>query len=514
MVAVAAAGATGSVSLRADDGGAPGRAARLSDAEGQVQVSQGGEALADRALVNTPLFEGMQIATGDDGRAEIQFDDGSVARIPPDSSVTLTSLKPGGDTEVSLDSGMAYFELQGSQGSPMRVRFGSSLVTGSGFTVLRVKLDDGPGEMAVFSGNAHVDGTNGTSMDLRGGQSVALTDMNLAESIEPDSWDAWNSDRDQAQTSTGLGTTAATNNVPNPNNPAWGDLNSDGTWYDVPDQGYVWSPYEASNAGWDPFSEGYWVWNPQYGYMWVSQYSWGFMPYQCGIWNWYGGFGWGWAPQNCSPWWGGGGGWAFNVGTMPTWYRLPLRPRPIRPLNPRPMQPGGRLRVGLRPVAPVIPVSRRLLSGTTPLPPREPNHPVQMGGVTAQPLRPTAPRAAGGGPAMGFTHVTPVSVGTGQRTGTTITPTPVYTPPDRGYMPAPGYGGGRPGYVPVPQPGGRRTPGGVMPAPRTGAGGGTYRPPSAPRPSGGGGSHPAPSGGGHPSSGGGGSHPSGGSSHK
>ena len=514
MVAMGAASTLGSLALRADEGGAAGRAARLSSAEGQVQIVQGGEALADRALVNTPLFEGMQIATGDDGQAEIQFDDGSIARIPPDSSVTLTALKAGGETEVSLDSGMAYFELQGSQSTPMRVRFGGSVVTGSGFTVLRIKLDDGPGEMAVFSGTAHVDGTNGTSMDVHGGQSVGLTDLNVAESIEPYSWDAWNSDRDQALSSVDEGSTAATSNLANPNNPAWGDLNSGGTWYDVPDQGYVWSPYEASNQGWDPWSEGYWMWNPRFGYMWVSTYSWGYMPYQCGIWNWYGGFGWGWAPQNCSPWWGVGGGWAFNVGTMPPWYRLPLRPRPIRPLNPRPMQPGGRLHVGLRPVAPVIPVNRKQLSGTTPLPPREPNHPVQMGDVTARPLRPVAPRAVGG-PAMGFTHGTPVSAGptsgVSQRTGTTITPRPVYTPADRTYMPAPGYGSSRPGYMPAPQPGGGRVTGG--PAPRTGVGG-TYRPPSAPRPSGGGGSHPAPSGGSHPSGGGGSHGSSGGSSHK
>jgi hypothetical protein len=512
VIAVAVTGVLGAATLRADDAGAPGRAARLNNVDGQVQVSQGDQVLADHALANTPLFEGSQVATGDDGRAEIQFDDGSVARIPPDSSLTLTVLKAGGETEMSLDSGMAYFELQdGSQANAMRVRFGTSVVTVTGFTVLRVKLDDGPGELAVFSGNAHLDGTNGVSMDLHGGQSIGLTNLNLAESIEPDSWDAWNSDRDQAQTTADVGSTPATSNLPNSNNPAWNDLNSDGTWYNVPDQGYVWSPYDAANANWDPYNNGYWMWTPGYGYVWVSEYTWSYMPYQCGLWNWYNSFGWGWAPGMCNSWWGGGGGgggWFFNVGFMPAWYRLPVRPRLPRPINPRPMQPGGHVRVGIRPVVPILAVNRRDNSGTAPLPPREPNHPVQIGSVIAQPVRP-APRT-GGGPSMGFVHETPVLARPGANPSDPIgTPRPVYTPARPGYMPAPGYGSVRPGYMPAPQPGGRTT--GVTP-PRPGPG--TYRAPAAPRPSGGGGSHPAPGGGAHPSGGGGGSHPSGASPHK
>src|SRR5579864_5151921 len=65
------------------------RAARLSYVDGVVQLSQGNQILANPALVNTPLFEGTEIATKEDGRAEIQFDDGSVARISPNSSLKI-----------------------------------------------------------------------------------------------------------------------------------------------------------------------------------------------------------------------------------------------------------------------------------------------------------------------------------------------------------------------------------------------------------------------------------------
>jgi hypothetical protein len=49
--------------------------------------------LANPAVVNTPLFEGSLLTTGDDGRAEIQFEDGSVARLSPNSSMTLAVLR-------------------------------------------------------------------------------------------------------------------------------------------------------------------------------------------------------------------------------------------------------------------------------------------------------------------------------------------------------------------------------------------------------------------------------------
>ena len=197
----------------------------------------------------------------------------------------------------------------------MSVQFGGAQVTTSGFTVLRVSDGQSSRRVAVFSGNAHLGcrRRHGVAVDLHGGESIALNgaspaNYQLAESIEPDSWDAWNSDRDQALTAEAASQTGASANLGESQNPAWNDLDANGNWYDVPGQGYVWSPYEAANAGFDPYGNGNWMWTPGYGYFWVSGYPWGYMPYQCGAWNFYDGFGWGWAPGmgGCSPWWGGG----------------------------------------------------------------------------------------------------------------------------------------------------------------------------------------------------------------
>jgi hypothetical protein len=408
------------------------RAVRLSSVDGQVQIAQGGQVLADSALANTPLFEGTQVSTSEGGRAEIQFEDGSVARLSPNSSLTLTVLRGQNgstDTEMELEGGLAYFELQaGSDSGRMRIRFSGSVVTAEGFSVLRVNLDNPPGELAVFSGNAHLERAPVLALDLRGGESVALNDANpgqykLAESIEPDSWDVWNADRDQALTAAAATQTGATKSFNNSNNPAWSDLDANGNWYDVPGQGYVWSPFEATNAGWDPYGCGHWVWTPNAGYIWVSCSSWGYMPFQCGAWNFYDSFGWGWAPGMgvCRPWWGGGQ-YGLNIGSYPPGYRLPRLPRaPIHRIGV-----GG----GRSGPIPLIAVNRGPAMGIVGPVARDRNTPIVIAGHSVQPLRPLAPR-------LPYDHPAPIFVNRSQPT----------------YLGSGTGGAVRPGYAPGSNPG-------------------------------------------------------------
>ena len=371
--------------------GQPARAVRLSYVDGPVKLLQGDQVLADQAVANTPLLEGMQLTTAANGRAEIQFEDGSVARLAPNSSLTLKVLSGAGtsaNAELLLDSGLAYFEFQGGDlAGQMSVRFGDSVVTASGFTVLRVAMDNPPGRLAVFSGNAHLEGSNGSvEVDLHGGESIAMNSANsggyeVAESIEPDSWDSWNSDRDQALTTEAAAQTSASSDLGENQNPAWNDMDANGNWYNVPGQGYVWSPNDAANAGFDPYGSGDWMYTPGYGYLWVSGYPWGYLPYQCGAWNFYDGFGWGWAPGmgGCNPWWFMGFYGGPNIGLAPPGYR-----RIVRPIGPQKPIPG-------RPI-PMVAVNRRATFVNSGLPPRDRNTPVTIAGSTVKALRPLASR--------------------------------------------------------------------------------------------------------------------------
>jgi hypothetical protein len=526
IIAVLAVAVLVPVGLRAEDAA---QAARLSQADGQVRIVQNNQVLADSAVANTPIFEGTRLVTASDGRAEIQFEDGSVARLSPASSLTLTVLRGQGngtDAEIMMEGGLGYFELQGAeQPGNVRVRFGDSLVTASGFTVLRINLDKAPGELAVFTGNAHLEIGNverGVTLDLHGGESVALnasdpTRYRLAESIEPDSWDSWNADRDQALNTDGMTRTAATDNLENGKIPAWTDLDASGNWYNVPGQGYVWSPYEGASTGWDPYGSGYWMWTPRFGYIWVSGYSWGYMPFQCGAWNFYDGFGWGWAPGmgGCSPWWNGGY-YQPNIGIAYGGYIPPRRPHgPIRP-------PGGGGRTGPHPL---IAVGRIPGSGTTTGAVRERTAALVVGGQKVLPLRPLPEQSHGSRPESSFVE----------------SPRPTYARSVYGRG-TDGNAGARAVYTPNPgQPGNGYTPRGNGPgAPPTSLGAGRWTPPAGAshgssggnsgvaRSSSGGGGNPGGgyhAGGGASSvgsssageshtGGGGGSAPSGGSSHK
>ena len=373
------------------------RAVRLSSVEGQVRVVQDGQVIADPAYSNLPLFEGAQVMTGNDGRAEVQMEDGSVVRLSPNTTLTLSVLQQqgtGSRTEVVLNNGLAYFELQPSNSEhSLRVSYGAASLTASSFSVVRITLDAQPGEMAVFSGNVHLDRGDSMQLDMHGGESVSLdandqTRYSLNESIDPDSWDSWNADRDQVLNQEAGEKTAASGSLANSQGVGMSDLDANGNWYDVPGQGYVWSPFDAqaAGAGWDPYGYGRWVNYPGYGFIWNSGYDWGYAPFQCGLWNYYDNFGWGWAPGGgCNPWWGVGNGWGYNIGNGPRGYLPPRRPVG-GPGHPHPV--GGRTLVA----ANVIPVDRRTVKNVNMAQYARPVQPVTIGGHTVEPLRPVAPR--------------------------------------------------------------------------------------------------------------------------
>jgi hypothetical protein len=526
-----------------DASGQPARAVRLSYIDGQVKLSQGGQVVADQAVANTPLFEGAQLTTADSGKAEIQFEDGSVARLSPNSTLTLAVLRGAGSSAVAklqVNSGLGYFEIQGGgQAGQVSVQFGDALVTTSGFTVFRVDMDNAPGQLAVFSGNAHLEGASGSASgslaaDLHGGESITLnasdpSQYQLAESIEPDSWDAWNSDRDQALTTEAANQTEAPAGVGASENPAWNDLDANGNWYNVPGQGYVWSPYDAANADFDPYGNGSWMNSPGYGYIWASGYPWGYMPFQCGAWNFYNNFGWGWAPGmgGCSPWWGLGFYGGPNIGYAPPGYRNIARPlEPRHPLHGRPLEPIV-VRGGRQPLNPGLPtrdrtravtIAGRSVSPMPTMPSRSYQPSAFLGANRPQPGNEGA-RPAPGQTTFSRPGYSRPAIGNGFNPGDRGNQNPGANHPgatrnngeqNHGFAPQPGRtytppSGGNSGHNSAPPAGGGGYHGSAAPS----GGGGGYHGGGAPSGGGGGGSHGggAPSGGG---GGGGGSHGGGG----
>jgi hypothetical protein len=324
------------------------RAVRISDVEGKVQVLEGNDVAFDQAEPNMPAVEGMRLVTGDNGRLEIEFEDGSVARVTPDSSIRLTQLRRNADgstvTQIDALTGLSYYELN-SRGGEYSVHFGVNSATPMQNAVFRVALDASPSQLAVMHGAVHVDDGQGLSLDVHPNQTFQTDpqqpgEFTIAQVVAADSWDQWNSDRDQTLSQLEANQSTARASSGNPDNPAWNDLDYYGNWYSLPGYGQVWSPAGVS-ANWDPFGNGAWGYYAGSGYTWISGYPWGWWPYHCGAWDFLDGYGWIWIPGNCGYGFYGSGWYPYStVWNVPPNYLLPVRPRgrpePRRPGQPRP----------------------------------------------------------------------------------------------------------------------------------------------------------------------------------
>ena len=334
------------------------RAVRISDVEGQVQVFENGQVAFQQALPNMPAVEGMRFVAGDNGRLEIEFEDGSVARVTPDSSIRLAQLRRNADgstvTAIDALTGLSYYELN-NRGGQYTVHFGSDTATPIQDAVFRVALDSAPYQLAVMHGSAHVDDGGGLSVDVRTNQTFQTDpqqpgEFTLAQNVTADSWDQWNSYRDQTLSGLEANQTVARASSGDVNNPAWNDLDYYGNWYNVPGYGEAWAP-SGVGAGWDPFGNGAWGYYPGFGYTWISGYPWGWMPYHCGAWDYMNTWGWLWMPGNCGYGLYGPGWYPYaTVWNVPKGYIPPPRPHglPIRhigtgPIGPQPLPAALRL---------------------------------------------------------------------------------------------------------------------------------------------------------------------------
>lgn len=332
-----------------DPGQSTVRAVRISDVEGQVQVFENGQVAFEQALPNMPAVEGMRFVTGDNGRLEIEFEDGSVARVTPDSSIRLAQLRRNADgstvTAIDALTGLSYYELN-NRGNQYTVHFGADTATPVQDAVFRVALDSAPYQLAVMHGSAHVDDGGGLSVDVKTNQTFQTDpqqggEFTLAQSINADSWDQWNSYRDQALSSLEANQTVARASSGDVDNPAWNDLDYYGNWYNVPGYGEAWAP-SGVGANWDPFGNGAWGYYSGSGYTWISGYPWGWMPYHCGAWDYMNSFGWLWMPGNCGYGLYGAGWYPYaTVWNVPKGYVPPPRPHgtPIRRITANPVGP-------------------------------------------------------------------------------------------------------------------------------------------------------------------------------
>ena len=257
------------------------RAARLSFVSGSVSVDKSDNTSTLAGQLNMPIAEGQRVTTGDEGQAEIEFEDGSLLRLTPHTSITVSALgfdsNGNSQTQLVLLHGLTYAELRATTRFQYTIDAGGDIISPVENSTIRVNLDEPPAAIAVLDGMAHVEqsgatGGPGFHTDVKAGETLRADIADsalyfLTQQIAEDSWDQWNEARDQAAADAAAARTAARDSYAGDAGYGWSDLDANGTWYNVPGYGQVWQPGVAAGSDFDPYGYGNWVWYSGSGYL-------------------------------------------------------------------------------------------------------------------------------------------------------------------------------------------------------------------------------------------------------
>lgn len=297
--------------------------ARLSLVAGEVSYQRAGDSAQDwyDATINLPLEETDQLYTGNNGRAEIQLDQGNLIRLDRETNLRVTAYRPR-LIQLALPVGTVAFRLRsldpvevsesnadnqpgsGDSPRPPAVAPGDDAADGlihfeidtPGTAVIlkepgsyRVNvLPDGTTELLVIRGQAEVFQTEMGTLTIREGRRFRIEGsgtglFEVTRIDEFDDWDRWNDRRDEEleQASSRRSERYVPTGIPGN-----GDLDRYGDWLETPEYGWVWSPRGVGDS-WAPYRLGYWRWYGTYGWTWISHEPWGWVPYHYGRWAWH-----------------------------------------------------------------------------------------------------------------------------------------------------------------------------------------------------------------------------------
>ncbi len=298
------------------------RIVRLSDVHGTVQIDKNSGLGFENAFANLPVVQGTELRTRENGRAEIEFEDGSALRVTPNTTVRFSTLalSDAGKriSAVELVEGKAYVNWLGKSSDELTLSFSQERLELRQAAHFRVVSSQGTAEIASFKNQLIVEGPSGTTKVEK--KKTVTFDANdndhptLAKNSAEDPYDQWDKQaidyHDQYS-----------KNNSTPYGYGFSDLNYYGGYSNVAGYGTLWQPYFAG-VGWNPFMDGAWSWYPGFGFMWASAYPWGWMPYYYGNWTYVPNFGWGWQPGGWNTWHGG----IHYVGAAEAGFHPPVAP--------------------------------------------------------------------------------------------------------------------------------------------------------------------------------------------
>ena len=142
------------------------RAVRLSFVEGSVQITHGSSQDFEKAMANLPMIQGTRLRTSGDGRAEVEFEDGSTIRLAPNSSIAFPELvlrESGGKaSSIEISKGTAYVDFAGEKNEEFTLQFGKEKLALAHSARMRIAVSEEGASVAVFKGDIQIEGPSNT----------------------------------------------------------------------------------------------------------------------------------------------------------------------------------------------------------------------------------------------------------------------------------------------------------------------------------------------------------------
>jgi hypothetical protein len=278
--------------------------ARVSFMSGDVSSQRGDNGQWVAVTVNTPIATDDRVSTGDRSRAELQLDYADVLRMSDRATAKIANLTRT-NIQVQVGQGLVTYTVLKGNEATVEIDTPNATIHPLGEGEYRILVNsDAQTDVIVRKGAADISTPQGSTHVEQGQMTtIAGTDTPQYKTVTApgrDDWDSWNNDRNHRIN------TAQSWHDTNRYYTGSEDLDTYGTWSEVPDYGRVWVP-ASTGPDWAPYRDGRWVYEPYYGWTWVSYEPWGWAPYHYGRWFVYG---------NSWAWWPG------PVGVYPGYYPI------------------------------------------------------------------------------------------------------------------------------------------------------------------------------------------------
>lgn len=267
--------------------------ARISIAQGDVNIRRGDNGQLTGAITNTPLVAHDHLQTSPGSRAEIQLDGATFIRLASDTDIGFADLQYR-RAQIQLGLGTIIFRVLPNASTQVEIDTPSVGIRALSPGEFRISVfDNGTSQISVRSGQLELSGPRGTER-LETGRTIMVRGdasnpemQNIAEAPR-DQFDEWS----EALPSEVL--PPQSNQYVNADVQGAADLDRYGSW--VPSgYGEAWRPQGVA-ADWSPYSDGQWSYVDYYGWSWIDYSPWGWAPYHYGRWFNNPGYGWCWWP--------------------------------------------------------------------------------------------------------------------------------------------------------------------------------------------------------------------------